>query len=61
MVKKTIGLTKEALEVYNSWPHKERSTRTSEAIIMYEEGKTVFDIRLEEIEKRLVRLEGGRK
>jgi hypothetical protein len=52
-------VSKEAKKIYDKWGAGERGHKVSEAIIRHD-NKSI-DIRLEEIEKRLVKLEGVRK
>jgi hypothetical protein len=56
---RTITLTDEALSVYDSWPHMEKSKRVSDAIIeKHSRGEYVTRQEFEELVKRLKELEG---
>ena len=56
MKRLSITLTEEANKVYESWKSHERSKKVSEAIVRYENAQDM-DIRLEQIETRIARLE----
>ena len=52
-------ISNKAKEIYDKWESGERGHKVSEAIIKYEDNS--LEKRVEEIEKRLVKLEGVRK
>jgi hypothetical protein len=56
----SITLTEEANKVYGSWKSHERSKKVSEAIVRYESAQDI-DIRLEQIEARLLKIEKGER
>ena len=61
MARLSITLTEKAYEIYRKVKSHERSKFVSDAIAEKWNGSTEFDIRLEDIEKRLERLEGGKE
>jgi hypothetical protein len=56
----SVTLTEEAIKIYESWKSHERSKKVSQAIVRYESAQDI-DIRLEQIEARLSRLEKEEK
>jgi len=58
---RTITLTQPALQVYDSWPHMEKSKRVSDAIIAKAQNSSgEFETRVSKLEKRVEKLEGDK-
>jgi len=54
---RTITLTEPALQVYDSWPHMEKSKRVSEAIIRHDHNSGArLEARVEKLEREVERM-----
>lgn len=51
-----ITLSKEAIEIYDSWKDNGEAGKVSQAIVQYDTKDTI-EARLDELEKRIERLE----
>lgn len=54
-MKKTIDLTKQALDIYNEWGYQ-KSEKVSKAIVEFE-NKTSIETKIEDLERRVKALE----